>query len=57
MIELELPSSSNRVTIGSMTRVALYKDEFMVGLKLLLLGVLAELLKFVQPNWFPLHGD
>lgn len=47
-IRLELPSASERVTMGLTTRVALYEEAFRAGLKLLLLAFVAELLKWYQ---------
>lgn len=47
-IGLELPSPSERVTMGSVTRVVLYEEAIMAGLRLPLLAVITELLKWYQ---------
>lgn len=47
-IKLELPGPSKRVTIRSVTRVASYEEAFRVGLRLPLLTIVVELLKWYQ---------
>lgn len=45
-IVLELPGPSKRVTMGLATQVALYEEAFSIRLRLLLLIVLIELLRW-----------